>query len=93
MANEVKEPYKISHGGEFTLSKMSKEPDAVPNPQGSWGIGSYSTKGNGEADGYGFYRPQNPNNFWPDYEVCSPWEIENHKAACELFNQGRWSDE
>jgi hypothetical protein len=31
------------------LVEMSKTPDKEPNPNGSWGIGSYSTKGNGEA--------------------------------------------
>jgi len=46
----MKEPYKINDvTGECTLTKMSKEPDREPNAQGSWGIGSYSTKGNGEA--------------------------------------------
>lgn len=90
---EVKEPYNINpNTGECTLTKMSKEPDKTPNAQGSWGIGMYSTKGDGEADGYGFYRPNNPNNFFPDYECCEPWEIANHKLACELFEQGKWKD-
>lgn len=74
--------------GECHLTKMSKTPNEVPDPEGSWGIGSYSTEGNGCADGYGFYRPKNPNNFWPDYESCAPWEIANHKLACELYNKG-----
>lgn len=90
----MKEPYKINpFNGECTLTKMSKEPDKSPNAQGSWGIGAYSTLGDGNADGYGFYRPQNPNNFFPDYECCEPFEIENHKLACELFNKGEWKDQ
>lgn len=90
----MKEPYKINKvTGECTLTKMSKEPDKTPNPQGSWGIGMYSTEDNGNADGYGFARPNNPNNFWPDYECCEDWEIENHKAACDLFNSGKWIEE
>jgi hypothetical protein len=92
----MEEPYKInSETGECTLTKMSKEPDREPNAQGSWGIGMYSTKPvfDGECDGYGFYRPANPNNFFPDYESCEPWEIANHKLACELYNQGKWKDQ
>lgn len=76
--------------GECTLTKMSKTPDKEPNPHGSWGIGMYSTKGNGEADGYGFMRTANPNNFWPDYESCEEWEIANHRAACEKYDKGEW---
>lgn len=89
----MKEPYRINpYTGECTLTKMSKEPDSKPNAHGSWGIGSYSTSGDGNADGYGLYRPQNPNNFFPDYESCEPWEIENHKLACELFDKGLFND-
>lgn len=77
--------------GECCLTRLAKEaecaPNINPNPKGSWGIGMYSTKGNGEADGYGYYRPDNPNNFWPDYECCTPGEIENHKAACALYDR------
>lgn len=84
----MKEPYQINpETGECTLTKMSKEPDATPNPSGSWGIGSYCTEREGLADGYGFARPENPNWFYPDYECCEPWEIANHKAACEEFNK------
>lgn len=91
----MKEPYKINEiTGECTLTKMSKEPDQKPNAQGSWGIGMYSTaeKFTGECDGYGFARPANPNHFFPDYESCEPWEIANHKLACELYNQGKWHE-
>ena len=73
--------------GEGELTKLSKNKNEKPNPRGSWGIGMYSTQGNGEVDGYGFYRPENPNNFFPDFECCQDWEIENHKLACELYNK------
>jgi hypothetical protein len=43
--------------------------------------------------GYGFYRPANPNNFWPDPESCSEEEIANHKAACEAFDAGNYRDD
>lgn len=89
----MKEPYKINIlTGECTLTKMSKEPDKTPNAQGSWGIGSYSTHGDGNVDGYGFMRPSNPNNFFPDYECCESWEIENHKLACKLYDNGQFQD-
>lgn len=87
----MKQNYNINKTtGECSLTKMSKDPDKKPNGQGSWGIGSYSTKGDGNADGYGFMRTSNPNNFYPDYECCEPWEIENHKLACKLFNENKW---
>lgn len=38
--------------------------------------------------GYGYYRPENPHNFWPDIECCTPEEIENHSAACEDYDKG-----
>ena len=72
---------------ECKLTIKSKNKNEAPDANGSWGIGSYSTKGNGEADSYGFYRPENPNNFWPDYECCESWEVENHKLACEIYNK------
>lgn len=92
----MKEPYNINQQtGECTLTKMSKDSDKTPNAQGSWGIGAYSTKEvfDGQCDGYGFYRPKNPNHFFPDYESCEPWEIANHKLACELFDKGEWKEE
>jgi hypothetical protein len=30
---------------------------------------------------YGFARPENPHDFFPDFESCSEAEIEAHKAA------------
>lgn len=44
----------------------------------------------GTIQGYGFHRPANPNDFFPDHEACSPQEIENHKAACEAWNRGEY---
>jgi hypothetical protein len=72
--------------GECSLTRMSRTPDKAPNPEGSWGIGSYCTEREGHADGYGFARTENPNWFYPDHECCETWEIENHRAACELYN-------
>lgn len=94
--NHLKEPYKINQQtGECTLTKMSKTPNEKPDARCSWGIGMYSTKKvfDGECDGYGFYRPKNPNHFFPDYECCEPWEIENHKLACELYDKGELNDQ
>lgn len=64
----------------------------APDPNGSWGVGLYSTKEvfDGECDGYGFYRPKNPNHFFPDYPECTPQEIANHKLACELYDKGKY---
>ena len=42
----------------------------------------------GSISGYGFYRPENPHNFFPDHESCSEEEIANHKAACEAWDRG-----
>lgn len=47
----------------------------------------------GVIQGYGFYRPANPNNFFPDPESCSEEEIANHKAACEAFDRGEYTPE
>lgn len=54
-----------------------------------WGIGSYRYKDDeGREDmGYGFYRPENPNDFFPDYECCSESEVAAHKAACEDWDK------
>lgn len=37
--------------------------------------------------GYGFFHGGDPRNFFPDGECCSPQEIENHKRACELWDE------
>lgn len=38
--------------------------------------------------GYGFMRPDDPRDFNPDVECCTPQEIENHRLACEAFERG-----
>jgi hypothetical protein len=47
----------------------------------------------GAIDGYGFYRPENPHNFFPDHESCSDEEVANHKAACEAWDRGDYKRE
>jgi len=42
----------------------------------------------GSIQGYGFYRPENPHNFFPDMDSCSEEEVANHKAACEAWDRG-----
>ena len=37
--------------------------------------------------GYGFFHGGDPRKFWPDHECCTPKEIENHKAACKLWDE------
>ena len=39
--------------------------------------------------GYGYYTPDNPHNFLPDIECCTPEEIANHSAACEAYDKGQ----
>lgn len=41
--------------------------------------------------GYGYSRPANPNDFFPDAECCTPEEIEAHRAACEAFDKGEYT--
>ncbi len=43
-------------------------------------------------NGYGYYRPANPNDFHPDHESCSEDEIAAHKAACEAYDAGTYND-
>lgn len=54
----------------------------------SWGIGIYNYKDeNGETQrGYGLFRPENPNDFTPDYECCTEEEIQAWKADCLKWN-------
>ena len=40
--------------------------------------------------GYGYYRPENPHNFFPDPECCTKEEIANHSAACEAYDKGTY---
>jgi len=42
--------------------------------------------------GYGYFLGGNPNNFFPDAEMCSEKEIESHRRACELYNSGSVQD-
>lgn len=37
--------------------------------------------------GYGFFCGGDPRKFYPDCESCSEKEIENHKAACKLWDE------
>lgn len=37
---------------------------------------------------YGFYHGQDPRAFCPDYESCTPEELEHHKQACDALNRG-----
>ena len=37
--------------------------------------------------GYGFFCGGDPRRFWPDGESCSAKEMENHAAACKLWNE------
>ena len=46
-----------------------------------------------EENGYGFARPSNPHDFFPDHESCSPDEIAAHKAACEAYDKGEYTPE
>ena len=39
--------------------------------------------------GYGFYRPDNPHNFFPDPACCNQKEISAHSKACEDYAAGR----
>lgn len=36
--------------------------------------------------GYGYFHGGDPRNFHPDYESCDKREIENHRKACDLWN-------
>lgn len=53
-----------------------------------WGIGTYRLRfEDGTEDmQYGFYRTENPHDFYPDHECCSEKEIANHKAACDWWD-------
>lgn len=41
--------------------------------------------------GYGFFRPENPHDFFPDPESCTADEIANHKAACDAYDAGTYT--
>ena len=42
----------------------------------------------GEMHGYGVMRPEDPRDFTPDAEECTPEEIANHRAAVEAVERG-----
>lgn len=44
-----------------------------------------------EETGYGFARPEDPNDFTPDAECTSEQERDNHRLACEAWNRGERS--
>lgn len=46
----------------------------------------------GTNQGYGFYRPANPHDFFPDHESSTPEEIAAHKAACEAFDNDAYQE-
>lgn len=78
---------KLNVVSDYAFIKKVTDEILKPDPSKSWGIGSYSTKGDGNADGYGYARPENPANFWPDLECCEPSEIANHRSALNLKNE------
>lgn len=48
----------------------------------------YPTDEEGYEFGYGFFPGGDPRDFTPDYEMCSPEEIERWKADCALAESG-----
>lgn len=40
-----------------------------------------------ESGGYGYYLGGDPRKFSPDPESCTPKELEDHKAACDKWNE------
>ena len=56
----------------------------------SWGIGTntYVDPDTGEQDVvYGFVCVENPHDFKPDMESCTPKEIAAHRAALEMWDR------
>lgn len=37
--------------------------------------------------GYGYFTGGDPRKFYPDLDACSIEEINNHKAACQLWDE------
>lgn len=70
------------------MEVVEKEKIQVIVTTAPWGIGAYKflDEEGLECMGYGFYRPENPNDFFPDQESCGPEEIEAHRKACEWWN-------
>lgn len=44
-----------------------------------------------DDQGYGFFHVDDPRDFFPDEEDCSPEELQAHQAACVLAEQGMWT--
>lgn len=57
-----------------------------------WGIGVYNYRyedenGQEQVESiYGMGQPANPHDFSPDYECCSPKEIEAWEEACRAWD-------
>lgn len=49
-------------------------------------ITQYKCPTQGQDGGYGFFCGGDPRKFSPDHESCSPTEIENHKRACQFWD-------
>ena len=50
-------------------------------------ITQYKCKTPYQEGGYGYFCGGDPRKFSPDGECCSPAEIENHKRACNLWDE------
>lgn len=67
------------------------DPVSVIVRGGSWGIGRYRVPEEFRSEfgefGYGIgYQPENPHDFWPDEESCSPKELAAHAEACRVWD-------
>ena len=52
-------------------------------------ITQYKCRTPHQESGYGYgYRNLDPNQYHPDYECCSPDEIQRWKDACEIVDRG-----
>lgn len=49
-------------------------------------VTKYKCPVNHQESVYGFFHGGDPRNFHPDAESCSPKELENHKAACQIWD-------
>lgn len=70
------------------MSEKKAEPIHVHVLTAPWGIGAYRLRNEDgtEEMGYGFYRPENPHDFFPDGESCRPEEIAAHQAAKDAWD-------
>jgi hypothetical protein len=61
----------------------------------SWGIGAcrYFDEDGQEQMGYGFASPENPHDFFPDPESCTPEEIAAHAKAKADWDEAQSSQE